>query len=113
MEKLVGHARFDEILRQPHTLTDEELAELLTLINLAPYAHPQVQALVNLRMSLETIDSIRRFDKASAALVTTTNRLTQQIIYLTWVMVGIGILGAITSGWHPLTWWITHGFHFR
>jgi hypothetical protein len=71
--------RFYALLHQEAELSDEDIQELLSL-----WSHPtdnmirpHVIGMFQGRMTLEQISSIRRFDKASGALVATTNKLTR------------------------------------
>ena len=83
MEKPVGYARFLQLVEQPEPLTDHELHELRGMIKMVAYTQPHVQPMALMRANIETIDSIRRFDKASAALIETTNKLTRWVLTLT------------------------------
>lgn len=107
-----GQARLEELLYQPESLTDDDITELRSLVKIVQHV-PYSQSAALLRMAIENIDSIRRFDKASGELVTTTNRLTTQILWLTWTMLGVGLLGALASGWSNLAWWVKHGLRFH
>ncbi len=99
------------LLFRPAELTDDELRQLRGLISVDSRDH--IQGMAMIRASLDNIAAIRKFDKASAELVSTTNKLTEKIVRLTYVMLGIGLLNALASGWTPFTWWLTHGFRFH
>lgn len=96
------------IFIQQKSFTSEELDFLRSNIERLAYYNDRTQSVAQTRVAVELLDAIQRFDKASGELVTTTNKLTARILVLTWVMIGIGVLGALASGWPYLTWWLTH-----
>jgi len=70
-------------------ITDEDLDELQRLCSqmgdLADIFSSTLGREANFRMSIELIVAIRSFDKASANLITTTNKLTTWILIVTCV----------------------------
>jgi hypothetical protein len=66
-----------------------------------------------LRSSIELIDPIRQFDKASSDVVGVTNRLTRWILALTIIAIVLALINAVTTGWPYIVWWVTNGFRFR
>ena len=51
----------------------------------------------NFRMSIELIVAIRSFDRASANLITTSNKLQNRILTLTYAVVGLGLISVIPA----------------
>jgi hypothetical protein len=93
---------------QPKSFTSVELDFLRSNIKRLAHYNDRTQSVAQTRVAVELLDAIQRFDKASGELVTTTNKLTRRILILTWVMIGIGVLGAVASAWPYLTWWLQH-----
>ena len=96
MANISLHNRMFKILKKPGTLTDEELDELRKFFPQpgSPVSIAQSNV-ADFRMNIELIAAIRTFDKASTNLVTTTNRLTQRILWLTVVAVGIALIPVV------------------
>ena len=86
--------RVIEILRQERSLTDGEIAELRTLSG-AVDTRTTYWDVAHFRMNVELLAAIRSFDKASANLITTTNKLTERILMLTCVAIGLGLISVI------------------
>jgi len=80
--------RFIELLKKKDSLTDSELSELRGLIDQDARSHVQNMALM--RASIDNIEAIRRFDKASADLINLTNRLTKWVLAFTVIAVILG-----------------------
>ena len=105
MERPSGYNRFTELIEQPQPLTDEDVSELRGMIKMLAYTQSHVQPMALMRANLETIDSIRRFDRASGELVSTTNLLTEKVRKLTVLGVVFAGIAAILAGWALwLTW---------
>ena len=72
------------LLQRQQTLTEEELQGLCeATAGSVTMSAPSLSEAVHLRASIELIRSMRQFDKASAALVETTNNLTRWVLGLT------------------------------
>ena len=89
-----------EILKKEGEITDENIVELRRLVgqlasSMELFASATYSNVANFRMSMELIAAIRTFDKASADLITTTNKLTNRILILTYVVVGLGLISVI------------------
>jgi hypothetical protein len=67
---------------------------------------------VQIKVSMELIRAIRRFDEASGVMAERSNKLNRRLLYLTIVMLVVGILGAVASGWPYLVWWLINGFRY-
>lgn len=93
------HTRFIELLTKDDALTDVELREMRRLIN--QDARPHVQGMALIRTSLDGIEAIRGFDRASADLIKTTNRLNRWMLWFTILAVLIAI-AALIPAWLPL-----------
>jgi hypothetical protein len=93
------HNRLIELLRKDDALTDVELREMRRLNNQEAKSHVQGMALI--RMSLDGIEAIRGFDRASADLIKTTNRLTRWMLWFTILAVLIAV-AALIPAWLPL-----------
>lgn len=106
-------ARLQQLIVQPSAYSAEELDELRQLGIHCLHLPNQHIAAMQIRSSVEIVDAIRRFDKASADLVAATNRLTRWILGLTVAAVLIGVAGVIATAWPYLVWWVQHGFRFR
>ena len=89
-------ARFIELITQDADLSDDEVREMRRLTKHDSRQH--VQGMAAIRTSLDNIMAIRRFDKASANLINTTNRLTKWVLGLTI----LGVSFAAGSLW--LSW---------
>lgn len=87
--------RMHKILTKEGEITDEEITELRKLIAPAFPGGSTTSDLPHFRMNLELIAAIRSFDRASADLITTTNKLTKRILILTYVVVGLGLISVI------------------
>lgn len=83
--------KFFALLDKLTEYSDDDIAELWRLSPHVRVLSLEYQALAHLRASLVTISAIRRFDKASADLINTTNRLTK------WVL-GLTLLGVLFAG---------------
>jgi hypothetical protein len=97
-EKQQAINRFVEILKNDTPFTDDELREMRRAVNYVSMSHVQGMALI--RGSLDTIEAVRTFDRASAQLIETTNTLTKRVLNLTWttvIIAGIGALLAVAS----------------
>ena len=105
-------SKLQQLLAQPQPLTDEDLQKLRSLVSVSLYLGPNQLQVAELRATVELLDSIRRFDKASGQLVVTTNLLTKRIYWLTILAVILACCGIVASAWPYLTWWITHGLRF-
>lgn len=106
---------FLALLSKTDPLSDAEINELV-LLWAEPantMVHPHVIGMLHGRLALEQIRSIRTFDRASADLVQTTNRLTCWILCLTILAATLATVNVIATGWPYLTWWIKHGFRFH
>jgi hypothetical protein len=103
-------SRFNELIAKPATLTDEEIQELREVISKcsANMVRDHVLNRAQLRLTIDLIDSLRKFDHSSANQVGTTNTLTRSIRVLTWVMVLVGVLNVLASGWTNLVYWWKH-----
>jgi Mg2+ and Co2+ transporter CorA len=106
--------RHYELMSQP-TLSDADINEMCSL-----WSHPtnqmvrqHVLGLAQLRMDLELITSISRFDKASGNLIETTNRLTKWMLKVTILAAILVLANVVASAWLPLTWFVSHGFRFH
>ena len=84
-----------KILTKEGSLTDEDITELRKLIGKVGMTKTFYSDMANFRMNTELIAAIRTFDKASADLITTTNKLTNRILILTYVVVGLGLISVI------------------
>ena len=86
------------ILNKPGDWTDEEINRLRALYSqhLGP-SEMIIRDVAKLRSSLEMILAVRRFDKSSADLVKTTNKLTSKILLLTYIAIGIGLLQIVEA----------------
>jgi hypothetical protein len=75
--------RFYELISQVEPLSDEQLHELRQCLNQSTFAmvRPHVLGKAQLRTSVDLIDAIRRFDKASGLMVERGNRIN------TWVLI--------------------------
>jgi hypothetical protein len=84
--------RYYALLAKVDSLTDEDMHELRILLShpTSNMRRPHILAASQLRLGLDLIDSIRRFDRASSDLVTTTNRLTI-------VAIGIAVVGLVIA----------------
>ena len=91
--------------------TDTDIDEIKSLLAQNVIVSPTYLPYVHFRATLELIQVIRKFDKASGVLAAETKLLTARIYLLTYVMIGVGMVGAIASGWYPLTAWLKHIFH--
>lgn len=107
--------RFNQLINTIEPMTNVELKECCQLLSRATPAmlHEHVLNKSQVRIEIELIRAIREFDRASADLVKTTNRLNSRLYALTWVMVGVGLLGALASAWPNLVWWAYHVFGLR
>ena len=105
--------RLQDLLVKDSPYSESELTELRTLAIQTFFLPNKHSFALPLRSAVEVIDSIRRFDKASADLIETTNRLTRWILGLTVLATILGAGSIVASGWPYLTWWISHGFHLR
>ena len=79
-----------EILKQESEITGENIVELRRLLEqlaspIGLLASDTYSNVANFRMSIELIAAIRKFDKASADLIATTNKLTTWILIVTCV----------------------------
>jgi hypothetical protein len=111
MEPATGQETINKIwatFTQPTSFTTEELNFLRAHIESLAYYKDRAQTVASTRVAVELLDSIQKFDKASGELVATTNNLTKRILVLTWVMIVIGVVGAVASAWPYLTWWLMH-----
>lgn len=94
--------RMLEIIKQNAEITDENLSELRSLLSQLTSAAQSIFAgsysnVAAFRMNIELMAAIRTFDKASANLIRTTNKLTKRILILTYVVVGLGLVSAIPA----------------
>ena len=107
--------RFHALNNNVETLTDSELREYCRLLcnSTLNMVKERVLGKAQLRIQVELIRSIRQFDKASTAMSDVNLKLARRIYFLTWVMFGVGLLGALASGWSNLIWWLDHGFRFH
>lgn len=80
---------FRDILDKHEKFTD---ADLQLLRELTGEFHRQGYGWLKGRMEVEVIAAIEAFDRSSAALVDTTNRLTQRILWLTVVTVIVAVI---------------------
>jgi hypothetical protein len=100
--------RMHEIFKKEGEMTDEEIAELRRLIansgSLTGIFSGSFSNVANIRMNIELIAAIRSFDKASANLITTTNKLTKRILILTYVVVGLGLISVIPEVRDLIKW---------
>jgi len=83
------------LLNQPTEYSDEEVVELWRVSPQLRNSGMDYQALAHLRGSLATMSAVRRFDKASAGLINTTNKLTSRIYWLTWVVTILGVVQTV------------------
>jgi hypothetical protein len=120
MADLTDVQKIQQILSKTGMLTADEVEDLTRLAPCVMYLGPNQVQTAQFRATVELIGAIRSFDKASSEFAGVTNQLTTEtrnltirIYLLTWVMIGVGLLSAIASGWYPLVWWLTHGFRFR
>jgi hypothetical protein len=113
--------RFYDLLGKQAPFTDEDLAAMRECLQHTNFnmLRNHVVAKAELRGSVELLDSIRKFDKASGQMAAVTidlaektRNLTVRIYWLTWVMIGVGFINAVASGWYPLVWWLKHAFRF-
>jgi hypothetical protein len=93
-----GEARFYFLLNQPNALTDEEIGEFRGLMSKATFdmVRPHILQKSQLRVALDLMESIRRFDRASGSLVATTNSLTKWILAFTVLAVVLGLARPIS-----------------
>ena len=105
---------FLDLLSKTDILSDQEIHELVSVWAdpTNTMVRPHVIGMLQGRLALEQIESIRRFDKASGNLVETTNRLTRWIFGVTILAAVLCAANGVASGWPYLTWWIHHGFEF-
>ena len=73
---------FQETFSKPTAITAEDIQEVRNRLSEAPYAMMTTIERAQFRAAVETIDSIRKFDEASARLVETTNNLTRKGLVL-------------------------------
>jgi len=85
---------FYQLIGKRESLTDEDLQTLRDVLSRANFnmVRPHVFGKAQLRVDVDLIDSLRKFDRASAALVSTTNRLTRRILWLTVGAIFIGLV---------------------
>jgi hypothetical protein len=111
--------RFYDLIGKVEPFTDDDLKAMRECLNKTNFnmLRNHVVGKAQLRVDVELIDSIRQFDKASgragaitADLAEKTRLLTVRIYWLTWVLVPIGLLNALASGWYPLVAWLKHVF---
>lgn len=90
------HNRMLEILKKPDALTDDDIEELRGLFP-RPGSPVSIAKsnVADFRINIELIAAIRTFDKASADQITTTNRLTRQILWLTRVVISIALIPVV------------------
>jgi hypothetical protein len=91
-EDLSDVSKLQKLLARPEVFTEEELAELRRLAPVSLYLGPNQVQVAEFRVMVELIDTIHRFDKASGALVNTTNVLTKRIL---WITVGAVFIGLV------------------
>ena len=84
--------RLFELLGKPSEYTNDELAELRRASPTIRGTGEDDRAVAVFRAAVETIASIRRFDNASAQLISTTNRLTIIILVLAALQIIVGII---------------------
>lgn len=93
-----ANTRMLDILKK-EKVTDDDLEELQRLSSqlgsLMGTFSSTLGREANFRMSIELIVAIRGFDKASAGLIATTNKLTKQILWLTRVGIAIALIALI------------------
>lgn len=110
-----GEKRFYSILDQPNSLTDEEITELRRLMSQSTFGmvRPHILQKAQLRVALDLMESIRRFDKASGRLVATTNKLTRWVVVLAVLAAILAFAGVVATAWPYLTWWFSNGLRFH
>jgi hypothetical protein len=111
--------RFYDLVGKQGPFTDEDLATMRECLQNTNFnmLRNHVVGKAELRCNVELLDSIRKFDKASGQMAAATNdladktrKLTVRIYWLTLVMIIVGVVNALASGWYPLVWWLKHGF---
>lgn len=93
---LTAPQKFVELLRKQDAYSEDEIQELRRLC-FAMAEQNDYRRVAEFRASIELIDSVRKFDKASGELVSKTNKLTARIILLTYIAMGIGVLQLIET----------------
>ena len=111
----IEETRFYSLLDQPNPLTDEEIGELRCLMSQATFGmvRPHILQKAQLRVALDLMESIRRFDTASGSLVATTNRLTRWVLAIAVLAAILAFASVVASAWPYLTWWFGNGFRFH
>ena len=91
--------RFYHLIGKREPLTDDDLQTLRDVLSRANFnmVRPHVLGKAQLRVDIDLIASLRSFDKASAALVTTTNKLTSRILWLTVGAIFIGLVQIVIA----------------
>jgi hypothetical protein len=98
---LVGMATYDSYVKGK--TAEQILSEQQAALDAPIATYLRLAAAV--RSDQELIEALRLASDDSS-------KLTQKIVRLTWVLVGVGLLQAIAIGWHDLRWWVSHGFRF-
>lgn len=84
--------KMQSLLAKSGEWADEEIEELRKLANLLGIAGSTIRDIAQLRSNLEVIVAVRKFDRASAELIRTTNKLTTRIYVLTGVVLFFGAI---------------------
>lgn len=90
--------------------TDDDIDQMQMLLAKGVSVTPTYLPYVQFRATLELIQAIRRFDSSSAASSGAANKLARRVLVLTIITVVVGLIGAVSSGWYPLTAWLRHIF---
>ena len=60
------------------------------------------------KLTADTGSAIAELTKALKQASDDSERMTTKIVWLTWALVGVGILQATATGWPYLAWWWAH-----
>ena len=89
---------------EPFSLDDLQVLREGLLGASSAFANPANTAWLESRLDVETINSLIELNKSiqslnasSTALVSTTNRLTTNILRLSWVLVIVGVIGGLAA----------------
>jgi len=109
--------RFYELIGKDEPFTDDDLKAMRQCLHHTNFnmLRNHVVGKAELRVNVELIEAIRQFDRATGKTAAATNDLaektrllTVRIYWLTWLLVPIGLLNALASGWYPLVAWLKH-----
>jgi hypothetical protein len=89
--------KFSRVLSKAGKLNKEDLEVLRQNIGSIPQLRDGRGDWVVTRMEVELVDAITRLDETSTQLITTTNRLTRKILWLTVVGVAVALAGLLVA----------------